>query len=124
MSEDRERPDEENHDIHKMNQKLMKQLGQAGEEVGNPENERTDKLNDATKTLMEQRRLLWTLKDKDGKEERDIEKITHIVEEFYKDLYTSEKKPSDESRENIKREIKNVNSEELPEIEDYDIEEA
>ncbi|KAL3283281.1 hypothetical protein HHI36_006430, partial [Cryptolaemus montrouzieri] len=29
MSEDRERPDEENHDIDKMNQKLMKQLREA-----------------------------------------------------------------------------------------------
>ncbi|KAL3286017.1 hypothetical protein HHI36_000531 [Cryptolaemus montrouzieri] len=31
MSEDRERPDEENHGIDKMNKKLMKQLRQAGE---------------------------------------------------------------------------------------------
>ncbi|KAL3265700.1 hypothetical protein HHI36_009903 [Cryptolaemus montrouzieri] len=33
MSKDREQPDEENQDIEKMNQKLMKQLRQAGEKV-------------------------------------------------------------------------------------------
>ncbi|KAL3270279.1 hypothetical protein HHI36_009331 [Cryptolaemus montrouzieri] len=60
MFEDRERPDKENHDIDKMNQKLMKQLRPADEKVGKPENERTNKLNETTKTLMEKRRKLWS----------------------------------------------------------------
>ncbi|KAL3286424.1 hypothetical protein HHI36_000932 [Cryptolaemus montrouzieri] len=65
--------------------------------------------------ILKRNNIITASKNKDGKEERDIEKVTHITEEFYKDLlYTSEKKPSDESRENITREIKNVNSEEFP----------
>ncbi|KAL3287228.1 hypothetical protein HHI36_001705 [Cryptolaemus montrouzieri] len=55
MSNDRERPDEVNHDIDKMNQKLMKQLRQEAEKVGKSENKRTDKLNTTTKALMEKR---------------------------------------------------------------------
>ncbi|KAL3278226.1 hypothetical protein HHI36_013565, partial [Cryptolaemus montrouzieri] len=59
MSEDRKRPDGENHDFDKMNQKLMKQLRQAGEKVGKPENKKTDILNATTKALMEKRRKRW-----------------------------------------------------------------
>ncbi|KAL3287318.1 hypothetical protein HHI36_001793 [Cryptolaemus montrouzieri] len=43
-----------------MNQKLKKQLRQAGQKVGKPENKRTDKLNAMTKALMEKRRKLWS----------------------------------------------------------------
>ncbi|KAL3283245.1 hypothetical protein HHI36_006393 [Cryptolaemus montrouzieri] len=56
MSEDRKRPDEENHDIDKMNQKLMKQLRQSSEKVDKPETKRTDKLN----AMNGEKKKLWS----------------------------------------------------------------
>ncbi|KAL3267520.1 hypothetical protein HHI36_011643, partial [Cryptolaemus montrouzieri] len=60
MSKDRERPDEENHDIDKMNQKLIKQQRPAGAKFSKPENQKTDTFNATTKALMEKRRKLWS----------------------------------------------------------------
>ncbi|KAL3285713.1 hypothetical protein HHI36_000243 [Cryptolaemus montrouzieri] len=59
-----------------------------------------------------------------GVEEKDHEKITQLVEEFYRDIYTSEIQPDNNQQESLKRKIANVNSEELPDIEDYEMENA
>lgn len=73
-------------------------------------------------TLGTQRMI--SLKYPNGKEERDKKKITSIVEDFYTDLYRSKKDADTPTREKLKLKIENVGSEELPDIDEFEIEQA
>ncbi|KAL3267840.1 hypothetical protein HHI36_006982 [Cryptolaemus montrouzieri] len=75
ISEDRVRPDEEKHDIHEMNQKLMKQLGQEGEKVGKPENKRTEKYKTDKYVELNKTIKMMIRKDLRKHREEEVEKI-------------------------------------------------
>lgn len=65
-----------------------------------------------------------TMKDNNGREEREKQKIEKIITKYYENLYESKIAPDHNTQESRNRTITNVNSEELPNIENYEIEQA
>lgn len=56
-----------------------------------------------------------------GIEERNLNKIAQIVENYYKDLLKSQTTPDENTKENLKEKIQNIGPEEILDIEPYEI---
>lgn len=113
-------------EFSELNKRIRKEIKEDLRNYNETKVEKIIEKNRGVKCLRQNlgRSIIISLKDKDGTEVREKNKILKVTQTFYQELYSSNKDPDIITKENLRRKITNVNSEILPNIESYEIEEA